>query len=105
MTPLYLGITAFLALVDAAASFRAWTTGAPGADGLGLLQVLWMFVSGAFILVFRARGVWPGAPIAHASAVLLGVILAANGEDASAYWWPLRILMAVAVLALSAATL
>src|SRR5947207_4618222 len=102
---LYLGITALLALVDAAASWRAWSSGAPGAEELALLQLVWALVSGLFIWVFRSRAIWAGAPIAHVSGVLAGVLLVANGSDASPFWWPLRILMATAVLVLSATTL
>ncbi|HKC24801.1 MAG TPA: carboxypeptidase-like regulatory domain-containing protein [Thermoanaerobaculia bacterium] len=105
MPALYLGITALLALVDAAASWRAWSSGAPGAEGLALLQLFWAFVSGLFIWAFRSRGIWAGAPIAHAAGVLLGILLVANGSDASPFWWPIRILMATAVLVLSATTL
>jgi hypothetical protein len=105
MTPLYLGITALLALVDVAASWRAWSSGVPGADGLAFLQLFWGFVSGLSIWVFRSRGVWAGAPIAHTAGVLAGVLLVANGSEDSPFWWPIRVLIGTAVLVLSAMTL
>jgi hypothetical protein len=104
--PLYLLATSVLALADAAASWSAWTSQSAGAEGIGWLHVAWLLVSGAFIAVFFKQGVWPGAPIAHASAVVIAGVAAAASADplASPLFWMLRILLAAAVLGFCLAT-
>jgi hypothetical protein len=101
----YLALTALLAAADAAACVLSWRGTLDAAPGAGWVQFFWATISGVMIAIFRNRGLWAGAPIAHASYVGGAFLVVAGSSFTSGYWFGYRIVACAVVLALSLATL